>query len=418
MMMKLFQLFLFSFVLLIGIDLIHTDGETPESLRIRNRYAFLADKGLISQFANKCSRTYLSNSHDNEFNMEKLIHLIERLEDHIANRSQSSQFNSPNGIGRMLLQRFNMEAINFETMEQKSFIEYMASIDSIIVGLFPNLVDYYFPDEIYTEDELCLLLYTFSHKFDLVDGKITERGVIAFRRNPTEAIAPSNLIAGIISAYSQWQLSGKDISSRLSVPMSDDIRMDDGVLAVTFANRMGSGSFFELSNSIEPKMIYGLKGYWHNETYLMFDDGLVPAKSIEMIRKCNRASLAQIRGSLDGFIIGRRLRSNHENVIKLSLSTILRMYYSSPEIVSVVNQLGVHYCDRTELVPTAEELKRIGQQYEQIYNYIYSLDGAKYYGDQLYEHLMHSAIKTQSEFCSTKPSMKKTYKIRCTMDEL
>lgn len=77
--------------------------------KIRNRYAFTADKGLISPFAHDCianaQRFRTDYRHEKSPSIETLIELIERLEDVVANTSEYSQFNSPDKVARMILHR-------------------------------------------------------------------------------------------------------------------------------------------------------------------------------------------------------------------------------------------------------------------------------------------------------------------------
>lgn len=79
-----------------------------DKTKIRNRYAFTADKGLISPFAHQCiDSTQHFNKPINQQSpsIETLIEFIERLEDIVANTTEYSQFNSPDKVARMILHR-------------------------------------------------------------------------------------------------------------------------------------------------------------------------------------------------------------------------------------------------------------------------------------------------------------------------
>lgn len=74
--------------------------------KIRNKYAFIADKGLISAFAHDCIDNTNKFKYPKESpSIETLISLVERLEDVVANTSDYSQFNSPDKLARMILHR-------------------------------------------------------------------------------------------------------------------------------------------------------------------------------------------------------------------------------------------------------------------------------------------------------------------------
>lgn len=76
--------------------------------KIRNRYAFTADKGLISPFAHQCidnAQHFNKPINQQSPSIETLIELVERLEDVVANTTEYSQFNSPDKVARMILHR-------------------------------------------------------------------------------------------------------------------------------------------------------------------------------------------------------------------------------------------------------------------------------------------------------------------------
>jgi len=89
------------------LGMVHCQISSNRNTKIRNRYAFIADKGLISAFAHECidnSNKYNTEVKENP-SIETLINLIERLEDVVANTSELTQFNSPDKVARMILHR-------------------------------------------------------------------------------------------------------------------------------------------------------------------------------------------------------------------------------------------------------------------------------------------------------------------------
>lgn len=99
---KMFSKLLFLFAIVCG-----TSAQTPssheKSFRVRNRFALNADKGLVGQFAHECLE--VKDQIGDSLTIENLIHFIEKLENEVANQTHLANFNSPEQIARMLLQR-------------------------------------------------------------------------------------------------------------------------------------------------------------------------------------------------------------------------------------------------------------------------------------------------------------------------
>ena len=98
-----------SVLLLLGLaGLCHGQGQLVSSrTKVRNLFAFIADKGLISPFAHQCIDN--SQKFKQEItpspSIETLIDLIERLEDFVENSNDYAAFHSPDKVARMLLHR-------------------------------------------------------------------------------------------------------------------------------------------------------------------------------------------------------------------------------------------------------------------------------------------------------------------------
>ncbi|KAH9402293.1 hypothetical protein TYRP_016351 [Tyrophagus putrescentiae] len=188
--MKTFSRFIF----------IYSELLMEKSFRVRNRFALNADKGLVGQFAHKCLG--VKSQIGESLTVENLIHLIEKLENEVANKTQLANFNSPEQISRMLLQRFNLDSVDFSNLDQDTLSSSLANINTQVVGLMTHLpsAEYDFPDYLYSELELCTLLYALSHGFNRVlvtPESIEEIGVLKFHK---EAIAPARLLTGVVGA--------------------------------------------------------------------------------------------------------------------------------------------------------------------------------------------------------------------------
>ena len=333
--------------------------------------------------------------------------------------------------------RFHLDSVDFNTVEQDPNVEKMALLDSQIIGLWPKTLEYKFPDYVYTDEELCTMLFMFSHIFlnntqgsvvargkratyqfsrneeapvnsDFVTSNdnyivnqypIQEKGIVSFRQDKSEAIAPAKVFIGIIASLtSNPILSGKTISKAMmaGTEIPNEVTLKDGLLAVTFGNMMGTASFYEINNQqndYNQDYIYGMKGTWVNQTCCTYY-GIDQVTSGRLLRRSNRGSLAQIRGSLDGYIIGKNLQNmGATQANQLRLSTILKSYYSEPQLSTTT--FGVSYCDRSIRKPATSDLSDIGNNYNVIYNFISNKEGSIYRGENLINQL-NQAVNTQS----------------------
>lgn len=280
--------------------------------------------------------------------------------------------------------------------------QHTEKINEINTGILQRMSDvpttYYFPDYIFNDNEKCSLVGMFSHiylnhteelnrrrratysitrsypnnqnqnlnnpiqsPYQLVNP-IQEKGVVTFRQDRSEAIAPSRVLYGIVAAYTQNAVTdGKQILK------SDDDRLTgvtikDPVLAVTLGSLQGSAILFRSSPQLDERMVFGVTGVWQNSTCCTYYslDG-VDSKS--KLVHSSRGSLAQLRGALDGYIIGNYLTKVSTKPTKLS--TILKSYYSRPHLT--VNDF-VSYCDRGNHKPTSQDMTDVANNYKTLYS--------------------------------------------------
>lgn len=321
-------------------------------------------------------------------------------------------------------------------------VENAARIDTEIMGKLPNLEEYYFPDNIYNDDELCTMLFMFSHVFlnnsraiqysarvrratyqyqgsktsnpapinsAFLDGAehlnpIQEKGIVSFRLDSKEAIAPAKVLIGIIAGMTDTVVtSGKAITQKVSGSgMTEDVTLKDPILAVTLGSQMGTASFYEFSNSnngIDQNLIFGAQGSWINTTCCTYYaiEGVTDPRAL---RRSSRGSLAQVRGALDGYIIGKNLKNNiGRDAQQLKLSTILKSYYSWPHITTGSKKYGLSYCDRRDNRPNSQDVVEVGNTYSQIYNYAFTQENSMYKGDLINTYVDRAASNLQ-EFCN------------------
>jgi len=180
---------------------------------------------------------------------------------------------------------------------------------------------------------------------------IKEEGVVSFRGNKNEAIAPARVLIGIIAGLStNVKTSVRDVLAALGVN-SVDPNYDkpiDPVLAMTLGDLWGTGS---VRSTDDKTYMYGINGEWSSTTCTShYGLTSVPATSdkFDLVLKTNKGTKAEIRGGIDGYLIGKSLKAMGNtvgDVSKLRLSTILRSYYSRPRLTKT-NSLTASYCDR------------------------------------------------------------------------
>lgn len=276
--------------------------------------------------------------------------------------------------------------------------------------------EYDFPDYLYTKTELCTLLYMFSHAFTRVmvtPESIEEIGVVNFQG---EAISPARLLSGVVGALSEnIQLSGKTITQKLTgSAMTSDVRLNSAPFAVTLGSQQGSASFYDFqsrsNDNFDSKLIFGVRGSWIGGRYF-----LANSTKWNVLKFSHRASMAEVRGALDGYALGK---SFQQLTGRVALSSSIGLFYAKPEISrSPSNPLGVSYCSRHDQLHRTSEMKKEGAAYEQIFNFVTSRENSVYKGDLLTEALTEAA-KTAPAFCNWAPSPKKSFKVHCTYEEL
>jgi hypothetical protein len=258
-------------------------------------------------------------------------------------------------------------------------------INNAFLG-FPDIDhNYYFPDYVYTEEEKCSMFYMLSHniinatqarrqynptanpQFPVPVAShflntrnasiMKEEGVVSFRAHKNEAIAPARVLIGIIAALAQnVKTQVKDVVGR-AVDSNYD-KVIDPILAMTLADLWGSGT----SRPNDDKTyFYGVNGEWTSTACTSYY-GLTSVPADKVVRS-NKGTKAEIRGGIDGYLIGKSLFKLGTDVrSRLKLSTILRSYYSRPK-VSKNGPLSISYCDRNSLQQSMSELTNTAQLY-------------------------------------------------------
>ncbi|KAI1306006.1 hypothetical protein HDE_01323 [Halotydeus destructor] len=320
--------------------------------------------------------------------MENFISLIEKIE----------QFNEripyrPETLAAMLLSRFNIDENNYDpnynVFKQEADVQYRNRIRANLLDVQNLVHPSDFPELSLTDDEKCSMYFMLSHNVNRTaqkgDKKVyspsqyptgsrnqpsqryrnvqftenpREQGVVSFRNNEEHAIAPARVLLGILGAFSAVQsMRVGELLKLTSKPLETDAikRQDDEVntlLAVTLGDIWAFGAAPSDLGRTDSK--FGAFGKWNST---------VCQTEYVLESKNSRGSLAEIRGAIDGLLLGKKAKEvMSSGGGKFRLSSLMRMYYSPSglfdDYTSVCHREGI-----TGLV---------GQLKDQVKSYMYA----------------------------------------------
>ena len=306
--------------------------------------------------------------------MENFISIIEKLEEALG-RNQ----HRPDVIARMLLSRFRIDELIYNPLGYMFHQDPQAKglntvTEAMLEAAETSIPD--FPEDALTGDEKCSLYYMLSHTINQtalpsdrrvymaapkppinypqsneqsrrqnlnsrfptqpqpqqITGQVRltedarEQGVVGFRNHPYHAIAPARLLLGIIAANGRSQeISTQELARlvRAQDPQQPNDReppVREGLINIPLMVTLGelwaygvTPSFYKDSNRI------GAKGTW-NTTLCQV--------SYQLDINYTRASIAELRGGIDGFLLGKRSVEVLKEGSNFRLSSLLRQYYS------------------------------------------------------------------------------------------
>ena len=171
--------------------------------------------------------------------------------------------------------------------------------------------------------------------------------MVSFRSNRDEAA--SRVLIGVIAGLTTDKKTSanqvlKSLNPLLTITQDKTL---DPVMAVTIADLWGLATG---RNTDEKKYYFGLKGKWSSgscTTHYALTD--VETSQFPNATKNMRATKAEIRGGLDGYLIGKNLQTMGQmnGAKKPRLSQILRSYYSKPK-TQKTSTFTVSYCNRDQ----------------------------------------------------------------------
>lgn len=325
----------------------------------------------------------------------------------------------------MFVWRFRLDETDVHDFEQEALVENLNAIDAAIMNYDepPETQLINFPDHIYRAEELCAMFFMFSHysqNTSLERSKratysysgpplrastnattYMEKGVVSFRNDIREAIAPGRVLTGVIAGLSDSFIQdGKQILAKLGKNKDTDAVIKDPILAVTLGNLAGSAAFLMPNNKLNEQLVFGISGAWTNNSCAAVYqiNGIQSEDTFNQYKFSRRATLAEIRGGIDGYIIGDQLRKVKDRARSLKLSVILKSYYSKPHAQnSPTHSFTASYCDRQSR-RFDTELRESMTAFNKIYD-IYRSHTNKYqfFGDKMIDK-MNEAYQVQSKW--------------------
>ena len=108
----------------------------------------------------------------------------------------------------------------------------------------------------------------------------------------------------------------------------------DPIKAVTLSDLLGIGAVEGKRTPGQPTQIFGIYGKW-NSTDMNIGanaDAVPCSTTYRLFKNASYATLAEVRGGLDGYSIGHKIQEILVENPRISLSQIIRMYYSQKGI--------------------------------------------------------------------------------------
>jgi hypothetical protein len=334
--------------------------------------------------------------------MENFISLIEKVEDYLGRNYQR-----PDMLARMFLLRFHIDELLYYPVTHMFHQEGQAKERNLLTEA---MVDFsadapsIFPEDALTPDEKCSLYYMLSHTINqtalpgdqrvymaaarapiiypssndnsgrqamnsrfnrpnqspkAITGQVRftedarEQGVVGFRNNEVHAIAPARVLLGIVAHNARSQeISLSELAKAVNRP-GENKEIKEGVLNVPLMTTLGDLWAYGATPafSSDPNQRIGAKGKW-NSTLCQVN--------YRLEHNYTRASLAEIRGAIDGFLIGKKVAEILKDAGsgQYKLSSFLRQYYSPSglfdEFTNVCNRGNIN----TELTGLKEQVKQ------------------------------------------------------------
>jgi len=322
--------------------------------------------------------------------MENLISLIEKIEK-LNERAGWTQ--KPDSLAALLLSRFHIDDYGYNTYlnvfkQDTDAIQRNRVRERLLNAESVHPAD--FPEDTLTDAEKCSMYFMLSHNINstaqqgdraynarrqypttsrgqqgqkrFYNVQLTsnprESGVVSLRNNEQHAIAPARVLFGIVaSTLAAQTMKVADLIKLSETVDENDVKRDadiDVLLSVTLGDLYAYGSLSESELATRAGTNrFNAAGKWNST-----------ACQTEYVLNSNssRVTLAEIRGGIDGYAIGKRLRENSADLAKFKLSSLLRMYYSPTGI----------WDDYTSVCRRDNQGQGLNMMRDQVKNYMYA----------------------------------------------
>lgn len=183
------------------------------------------------------------------------------------------------------------------------------------------------------------------------NNETVELGVVSYRNHRDHAIAADRVLHGALAGFlgvQDLQLFADFFKGDQPEPNIQDGNLD-AIMLVTLSDLLASGGSPDKDNgntNSNPK--FGGIGRWaSNSTNAQ---RTTCGERYQILKPSRAGTLAQIRGGIDGYAIGTKIRDNPHIFRNLKLSSILRQYYSPRGFGTTVSSDqktgGTRFCER------------------------------------------------------------------------
>lgn len=181
-----------------------------------------------------------------------------------------------------------------------------------------------------------------------------ENGVM---QSPWGAFSAGTVIAGIAAGLERQVVPVADLIGQDHMGQYRSARQQIGIANVDnrFASTL-SGDIAEAVLLQSPNTIQiGASGAWNNSA--------VPRWYFLSQRERLQMSDAEIRGGIDGLVLGMNVLQWRERASNLRLSQVLDMYFSQRGVFGMTNdENAIRACNRRNLYPTVAPMQRLREQ--------------------------------------------------------
>jgi len=309
--------------------------------------------------------------------MENFISLIEKIEDYMGRN-----VHRPDILARIILSRFHIDDIVYYPLGQMFHQETQASTRNRITEAMLNAAESNlpeFPEDSLNSDEKCSLYFMLSHSINQTalpgDRRVymanprapevypstslgsgtgpgrqalnsrfkqtvtqtqaitpqvrltedaREQGVVGFRNHYNHAIAPAKVLLGIIAAnLPSLEISTVELNRLVQTHQEPLPEVKEALLNIPLMATLGEVWAYGATpsfNGIDRGGRIGAKGEW-NSTLCQIN--------YRLEHNSTRASLAEIRGAIDGYLLGKKTAEVLKDGVNFKLSSLMRQYYST-----------------------------------------------------------------------------------------